>query len=168
MRARPDTEPVAGAPVDEVVPAGLARRGMVRDLVGRQARSAQDLLGGLVELALGVVVRQPQPAALLQAPEPRPRLDGQLIDREMAADEAQGMGQLPPSGTLPMIGMLTQPPGRFAVKFDIADKDKEVFMAAGAAGSAAIYTERLHAIHIIRKVILRVGSYINYLVLKLH
>jgi hypothetical protein len=67
-----------------------------------------------------------------------------------------------------MIGMLTQPPGRFAVKFDIADKDKEIFMAAGAAGSAAIYTERLHAIHIIRKVILRVGAYINYLVLKLH
>lgn len=81
---------------------------------------------------------------------------------------AQGQGQLPPSGTLPMIGVLTQPPGRFAVKFDIADKDKEVFMAAGAAGNAAIYTDRLHAIHIIRKVILRVGAYVNYLILKLH
>jgi multidrug resistance efflux pump len=81
---------------------------------------------------------------------------------------AQGQGQLPPSGTLPMIGVLTQPPGRFAVKFDIADRDKEMFMAAGAAGSAAIYTEHLHAIHILRKVILRVGAYINYLVLKLH
>ena len=81
---------------------------------------------------------------------------------------AQGQGQLPPSGTLPMIGVLTQPPGRFAVKFDIADKDKEMFMAAGAAGSAAIYTEHLHAIHIIRKVVLRVGAYLNYLILKLH
>jgi multidrug resistance efflux pump len=81
---------------------------------------------------------------------------------------AQGQGQLPASGTLPMLGVLTQPPSRFAVKFDIADKDKEVFMAAGAAGNAAIYTERLAAIHIIRKVILRVGSYINYLILKLH
>jgi multidrug resistance efflux pump len=81
---------------------------------------------------------------------------------------AQGQGQLPPSGTLPMIGVLTQPPGRYAVKFDIADRDKETFMAAGAAGSAAIYTERLHAIHIIRKVVLRVGAYINYLILKLH
>jgi len=81
---------------------------------------------------------------------------------------AQGLGQLPPSGTLPMIGVLTQPPGRFAVKFDIAERDKEVFMAAGAAGSAAIYTERLHAIHIVRKVILRVGAYLNYLILKLH
>ncbi len=81
---------------------------------------------------------------------------------------AQGLGQLPQSGTLPMIGVLTQPPGRFAVKFDIAERDKEVFMAAGAAGSAAIYTDRLHAIHIIRKVILRVGAYLNYLILKLH
>ena len=81
---------------------------------------------------------------------------------------AQGQGQLPPSGTLPMIGVLTQPPGRFAVKFDIADRDKELFMAAGAAGGAAIYTEHLAAIHIIRKVILRVGAYTSYLILKLH
>lgn len=81
---------------------------------------------------------------------------------------AQGQGQLPQSGTLPMIGVLTQPPGRFAVKFDIADRDKDVFMAAGAAGHAAIYTEHLEAIHILRKVILRIGAYTNYLILKLH
>ena len=61
-----------------------------------------------------------------------------------------------------------QPPGRYAVKFDIAEKDRELFLAAGAAGDAAIYTEHLHACHIIRKVILRVGSYLNYLILKLH
>jgi multidrug resistance efflux pump len=81
---------------------------------------------------------------------------------------AQGQGQLPQSGTLPMIGVLNQPPGRFAVKFDIAEKDVQYLMAAGAAGQAAIYTERLAAIHIIRKVILRVGAYTNYLILKLH
>jgi multidrug resistance efflux pump len=81
---------------------------------------------------------------------------------------AQGQGQLPQSGTLPMTGVLTAPPGRFAVKFDIAPEDKELLVAAGAAGDAAIYTQRLHAIHIIRKVILRVGAYVNYVVLKLH
>jgi multidrug resistance efflux pump len=81
---------------------------------------------------------------------------------------AQGQGQLPQSGTLPMTGVLNAPPGRFPVKFDIADRDKEMFMAAGAAGAAAVYTERLAAIHIIRKVILRVGAYTNYLILKLH
>ena len=81
---------------------------------------------------------------------------------------AQGQGQLPQSGTLPMIGVLNQPPGRFAVKFDIAEKDVQYLVAAGAAGQAAIYTERMAMIHIIRKVILRVGAYTNYLILKLH
>ena len=81
---------------------------------------------------------------------------------------AQGQGQMPQSGTLPMTGVLNAPPGRFPVKFDIEDKDKDVFMAAGAAGAAAIYTDRLAAIHIIRMVVLRVGAYTNYLILKLH
>jgi len=81
---------------------------------------------------------------------------------------AQGQGQLPPSGTLPMTGVFAQPPGRFAVKFDVAERDRELFLAAGAAGHAAIYTENMAAIHIVRKVILRVGSYMNWLILKLH
>jgi multidrug resistance efflux pump len=81
---------------------------------------------------------------------------------------AQGLGQLPASGTIPMTGMMALPPGRYGVKFDIAERDKAVFLAAGAAGDAAIFTDHLQAIHIIRKVILRVGSYLNYLVPKLH
>jgi multidrug resistance efflux pump len=81
---------------------------------------------------------------------------------------AQGQGQLPQSGTLPMTGVLTSPPGGFAVKFDIADRDRELFLAAGASGDAAIYTQGFAAIHIIRKVIIRVGSYLNYLIPKLH
>ena len=81
---------------------------------------------------------------------------------------AQGQGQLPQSGTLPMSSVLTQAPAGFAVKFDVADKDRDVFVAAGAAGHAAIYTQRLAAIHIVRKVILRVGAYTDYLILKLH
>lgn len=81
---------------------------------------------------------------------------------------AQGQGQLPPSGTLPMTGVFAQPPGRFAVKFDIAERDRELFFAAGAVGQAAIYTQHLAMIHVVRKVILRVGSYMNWLILKLH
>jgi multidrug resistance efflux pump len=81
---------------------------------------------------------------------------------------AQGAGQLQASGALPMTGVLAAPPQRFAVKFDVADRDKELFLAAGAAGDAAIYTEHAEFLHIIRKVILRVGSYMNYLILKLH
>ncbi len=81
---------------------------------------------------------------------------------------AQGQGQLAQSGMLPQTGAAPLPPGRFAVKLTIAEKDRHRFLAAGAVGNAAIYTEHAEMIHIIRKVILRVGSYTNYLILKLH
>jgi multidrug resistance efflux pump len=81
---------------------------------------------------------------------------------------ATGAGQIQATGSLPMTGVLTAPPQRFAVKFDVADRDKELVLAAGAAGDAAIYTAHAQFLHILRKVILRVGSWTNYLVLKLH
>jgi len=81
---------------------------------------------------------------------------------------AQGMGQMQQSGTLPMTGVLAAPPNRFAVKFDIEEADRELLIAAGAAGHAAIYTESAKAIHILRMVILRVGAYMDYLILKMH
>ena len=81
---------------------------------------------------------------------------------------AQGQGQVAQSGTLPQTGVFPQMPGRFPVKLDVAERDRALFLAAGAAGDGAIYTDHLAAIHIIRKVVLRVGSITNYLILKLH
>ena len=81
---------------------------------------------------------------------------------------AQGQGQVAQSGVLPQTGAYPQAPGRFPVKLSVADKDSDLFLAAGASGDAAIYTKHAAAIHILRKVILRVGSITNYLVLKLH
>lgn len=94
---------------------------------------------------------------------------GEIIKAEVESVVwAQGQGQLAMSGNLPQTGPAPVPPGRFAVKLDIAEKDRDRFLAAGATGTAAVYTEHLAAIHIVRKVILRVGSYTNYLILKLH
>ena len=81
---------------------------------------------------------------------------------------AQGQGQLALSGNIPQTGPAPPPPGRFPVKLDIAERDKDLFLAAGAVGHAAIYTHHGEWSHILRKVIMRVGSYMNYLVLKLH
>jgi multidrug resistance efflux pump len=81
---------------------------------------------------------------------------------------AIGQGQLQPTGTIPMSTLANQPPGQFAVKFNLAERDRQLFLAAGASGDAAIYTQHAAFLHILRKVILRVGSYMNYLVLKLH
>jgi len=81
---------------------------------------------------------------------------------------AIGQGQVQANGTIPMSTIANQPPGTFAVKFDVAERDRQRFLAAGASGDAAIYTQHAQFLHILRKVILRVGSYTNYLVLKLH
>ena len=81
---------------------------------------------------------------------------------------AQGQGQIPMSSTIPLTGFQALPPGRFAVRLDIAPKDRDVFLAAGAAGHGAIYTQSFHHIQILRKVLLRINSYVNWLVLKLH
>lgn len=96
-------------------------------------------------------------------------LPGQIVKAKVDSIVwAQGAGTMTPAGSLPMTGVLAQAPQRFVVKFDIADKDKEVFLAAGAAGEAAIYTDHFAILHIIRKVILRVGSNLNYVIPKLH
>jgi len=81
---------------------------------------------------------------------------------------AQGQGQIPMSSTIPLTGTQALPPGRFAVRLEIAPPDTGIFLAAGAVGHGAIYTQYGHHIHIVRKVVLRVGSYVNWLVLKLH
>jgi len=81
---------------------------------------------------------------------------------------AQGQGQIPQSGTLAQTGNYPQAPGRFPVKLEVDERDRELFLAAGAVGAGAIYTEHVQAIHILRMVILRIGSITNYLVLKLH
>src|SRR5262245_13438752 len=78
---------------------------------------------------------------------------------------AQGQGQIDASGNLPKTTFVP-PPGRFPVKLVVADKDKSLFLAAGARGSSAIYTEHLAMIHIVRKVLLRVASYLDYVIIK--
>lgn len=81
---------------------------------------------------------------------------------------AQGQGQAQVTGTIPLTGFAPAVPGRFAVRLDLADPDKDEYLAAGAVGEAAIYTDRMQAIHILRKVLLRVSTKLNYLILKLH
>ncbi len=81
---------------------------------------------------------------------------------------ASGTGQLPISGTIP--GQMTQPmpPGKFAVRLLLDGPDKDIQLAAGAAGAGAIYTDEGKMFHILRKVFLRVGTKVDWLILKLH
>ena len=81
---------------------------------------------------------------------------------------AQGQGQLPMSGQIPQTGPAPLPPGRFAVKLELEDRHRDMFLAAGAVGHGAIYTEHIKPVQLVRRVVLRIGSIMNYLVLKLH
>jgi multidrug resistance efflux pump len=78
---------------------------------------------------------------------------------------AQAQGQIEASGDLPRTTFVA-PPGRFPVKLLVEERDHQLFLAAGARGSAAIYTEHLALVHIIRKVLLRVASYLDYIIIK--
>ena len=78
---------------------------------------------------------------------------------------AQAAGQVDASGNLPKTGFIP-PPGRFPVKLTVAEHDKALFLAAGASGAAALYTKHLAPVHIIRKVLMRVESYLDYVIIK--
>lgn len=81
---------------------------------------------------------------------------------------ATGQGQLPIGGLLPQTGEHAVPPDRFAVRLMLHGKDKDLFIAPGAHGSGAIYTKHLKPIHLLRKVLLRVSSKLNWFILKVH
>jgi multidrug resistance efflux pump len=80
---------------------------------------------------------------------------------------AQSQGQIDASGNLPMT-TVSAPPGRFPVKLVVGEKDHALFLAAGARGAAAIYTEHVALIHLIRKVLIRTSSYLDYVIIKHH
>jgi multidrug resistance efflux pump len=82
---------------------------------------------------------------------------------------ATGQGQAPLTGTLPQTNApLVDMPGRYAVKLKVEESEGLGVLPAGARGHAAVYTEGAHPVHILRKVILRVGTKLDWLVLKLH
>lgn len=76
---------------------------------------------------------------------------------------ATGQGQLTPSGTLPSV-IEPQAAGRFAVKVRIDEEDQKQYrLPAGAAGAAAIYTDHGRPFAIVRRVIIRWYTWLNYL-----
>ena len=81
---------------------------------------------------------------------------------------ATAQGQLPISGNLPNTQPTAAPEQRIAVRLLVDGKDKGVFLAAGARGHGAIYTEHVKFLHIIRKVFVRVSAKLDWFVAKLH
>jgi hypothetical protein len=81
---------------------------------------------------------------------------------------ATAQGQLP-IGTMNVAGGVAPiPPQSLAVRLLPDDKDADIFPGGGAHGAGAVYTDSGHAIQILRKVIVRVGAKLDWLILKLH
>ena len=81
---------------------------------------------------------------------------------------ATAQGQMPISGNLPNTAPMAAPDQRIAVRLLVEPKDRELFLAAGARGHGAIYTEHGKFLHIIRKVFVRVSTKLDWFVAKLH
>ncbi|MCX7220637.1 MAG: HlyD family secretion protein [Burkholderiales bacterium] len=86
---------------------------------------------------------------------------------------ANGQGQIAQGGIVPnapvehMRAPLAQ---KYAVKLivDQAEGEEKLFIAMGARGGGTVYTEHLKPLHLLRMVMLRIQSKLNYLVLKMH
>ena len=81
---------------------------------------------------------------------------------------ATAQGQLPIGAASNNSGIAPIPPGHLAVRLLVDAKDKGLFLASGSKGNGAIYTDSGHAIQILRKVFMRVGAKLDWLILKLH
>jgi multidrug resistance efflux pump len=81
---------------------------------------------------------------------------------------ATSQGQLPIGNPQPVGGVAPIPAKSLAVRLLPDGKDKDIFLASGAQGAGAVFTDAGTAIHIIRKVIVRVGAKLDWLILKLH
>jgi len=81
---------------------------------------------------------------------------------------ATAQGQLPIGTVNTGGGVAPVPPNSLAVRLLPDKKDVDLFMASGAQGNGAVYTDSGEPIHILRKIILRVGAKLDWLILKLH
>ena len=92
-------------------------------------------------------------------------IKGRITQQPFSPDDPS-QGQLPIGGASHSAGVAPIPPNSLAVRLLVDEKD--IFLASGAHGAGAIYTDSGHMIHIIRKIIIRVGSKLDWLILKLH
>jgi hypothetical protein len=73
--------------------------------------------------------------------------------------------QLQPSGIVPASPTPHLMPATYGVILKLDDKASALqSLPGGAMGTAAIYTDNVKATHIIRKVMMRMQSWINYII----
>lgn len=156
---------VVRAPSDGEVVALVLRPGQrvgslaVRSWVAFVEEGARKLMVGIPQSRLRHVKKGQQaeivlrinPGRVLQATV------GEIVDINSAA-------QLQASGILPQAPTMQDPPLPYAVELILDEEDVKLgLIPGGAIGTAAIYTDSVPATHIIRKVMVRMEAWMNYL-----
>jgi multidrug resistance efflux pump len=89
-------------------------------------------------------------------------LPGRIVKgRVRAVVDAVAQGQVAPTGEL-IAPEQRQGPGRAIALIDIEEDLSEYQVPAGAAAQVALYTEHWHHFAIIRRILLRMKSWMNY------
>jgi multidrug resistance efflux pump len=87
-----------------------------------------------------------------------------LSARVLGIIDINSAAQLQPSGLLPQVPSMADPALPFAVILELDDSSIKLHeIPGGAAGTAAIYTESVQTTHIIRKVMVRMETWLNYI-----
>lgn len=81
---------------------------------------------------------------------------------------ATAQGQLPIGSMNSVGGVAPIPAHDLAVRLLPDARDKDIFLASGAHGAGAVYTDSGEAIQILRKVLVRISAKLDWLILKLH
>jgi RND family efflux transporter MFP subunit len=90
------------------------------------------------------------------------RHPGKILKARVATlVDISAQGQLAPSGDIPDWTEV-EPTSRFAIRFELDEESSHFELPGGAGGSAAIYTDKGKAIRIVRKVVIRMYTWLNY------
>lgn len=82
--------------------------------------------------------------------------------RVVSSVKVSAAGQVAPSGFA--FEAIPSAPGPMFVRLEIADPAFAADLPAGSTGQVAIYTERMQMTHVIRKVMMRMQAWLNYIV----
>jgi len=161
-RARFDLEnTVVRAPADGVVVNLQLRPG---DFAGRARASSSITFVESGPVRLGVLVRQ-NFVRLIQPGDGVEmvfeKYPGRVFPgRVITVIQSTAQGQLTPSGVLPAI--TPQPALPFVVRVELTPEAGDVEIPGGAMGTAAVYTDTFQSVHVIRKVMVRMDTWLNY------
>ncbi len=116
------------------------------------------IVGGLIAQSQLRHVEEGQEAEVVLELYPGRTFQAQV----MYVVKAQGQGQMSPTGQLPVLDP-TQPNAPYFVRLDLQDLPEGLDLPVGAGGSVAIYTSYGQATHMVRMVMVRMDTWLNYL-----